>query len=205
MRAPFSTAVAIALGLVVLSGYFFQIDVLTNLRAALLEWAVVLAAIALLVGIANLFYVHWRKYMDGKPGSFYSAVLLVSLIITLGIVGWFGPTHPYSLWLFDTIQVPVESSLMAILSVLLVYAVARLLKWRRDLTSIIFILTVVFVLLSTAPIFGILNLPGLSDFRAWITQVPAVGGARGILLGVVLGIVATSLRILTGADRPYRG
>jgi hypothetical protein len=32
-----------------------------------------------------------------------------------------------------------------------------------------------------------------------------MAGARGILLGVALGTVATGLRILIGADRPYGG
>jgi hypothetical protein len=33
----------------------------------------------------------------------------------------------------------------------------------------------------------------------------ASGGARGILIGVALGTIATGLRILMGVDRPYGG
>jgi len=32
-----------------------------------------------------------------------------------------------------------------------------------------------------------------------------VAGARGILLGVSLGVIATGVRILIGSDRPYGG
>jgi hypothetical protein len=48
-------------------------------------------------------------------------------------------------------------------------------------------------------------LPLVGNLRTWIVQVPSVGGARGILLGVALGTIATGLRILMGSDRPYGG
>jgi hypothetical protein len=32
-----------------------------------------------------------------------------------------------------------------------------------------------------------------------------LGGARGILIGVSLGILTTGLRVLFGTDRPYGG
>jgi hypothetical protein len=134
----------------------------------------------------------------------HSVVLLVALFLTLGVAGWFGPTHGYSLWIFNNIQVPIESSLLAILAVLLAYALVRLLRRRMDRFSLVFVTTVVIVLLATAPLLGF-NLPILGDLRSWLAEVPAVGGARGILLGIALGIIATGVRILIGADRPYGG
>ncbi len=41
------------------------------------------------------------------------------------------------------------------------------------------------------------------DLRAWVLEVPGTAGARGILLGVALGAIATAFRILLGMDRPY--
>jgi hypothetical protein len=34
-------------------------------------------------------------------------------------------------------------------------------------------------------------------------NVPVVAGQRGILIGVTLGAIATSLRLLVGIDRPF--
>jgi hypothetical protein len=45
----------------------------------------------------------------------------------------------------------------------------------------------------------------LAELRSWIARVPAAAGARGLILGVALGIVATGLRVLAGVDRPYEG
>jgi hypothetical protein len=49
------------------------------------------------------------------------------------------------------------------------------------------------------------QVPALTTLQTWVTQVPAVAGARGILIGITLGILATGLRILIGSDRPYEG
>jgi hypothetical protein len=46
----------------------------------------------------------------------------------------------------------------------------------------------------------------LNDFlRPWFQHVLAMGGARGILLGVALGTLTTGLRVLFGVERPYGG
>ena len=207
INVPFSAAIAIFFGLIVLAGYFIEIPWLDNLHNMLLQWAVILAAIALLVGIANLSSVHWNKASSGQNGSFYSAILIISMLITLVVAGYMGPTAEWSLWLFNNIQVPVESSLLAILVVVLTYASMRLIRKRLNLFSIIFIGTGLLTLLGTAPLFGVVipGLHGAFGFRTLIAQIPAVAGARGILIGVALGTIATGLRILMGADRPYRG
>jgi hypothetical protein len=204
VRNPIYTAIAIGVGVVVLLGYFLRFDLLVNLRVILLEWATLLVAVALLVGVVNLFIVHLGKSAADQQNRINSITLLVSLTTTLLVVGWFGPTHSYSLWIFNYIQLPIEASLMAILSVVLIYAGVRLLRHKPNLLSIVFIATSVVILLMTGPLFGI-DIPGLAELRIWIGKVPAVAGARGILLGVSLGIVAAGLRILIGADRPYGG
>lgn len=207
MKAPVSTAIAIGVGLVVLLGYFIPIPLLTNLRGILVGWAVILAAVALFVGVANLFLVHWRKISHAPTGGVYSLVLIISLGATLVVGGLFGAASYWPVWIFKNIQMPVETSLIALLAVVLTYAAARLLRRRLNVFTIVFLATALIVLLGTAPIFGI-EVPflyGETGLRSLLTQIPAVAGARGILLGVALGAIATGLRVLMGVDRPYGG
>lgn len=204
MRNPVYSAVAIGVGIVALLGYFLQYDLLVNLRTVLLGWATILAAVALLVGVVNLFSVHWRKSLSDQPGRANSIVLIAAFVITLVIASLVGPTDPFALWIFNYVQIPIEGSLMGILTVVLIYAGMRLLRRKPNLLSIIFIGTAVVILLMTGPLFGI-DVPGLANLRTWIGEVPAVAGARGILIGVSLGVVAAGLRILMAADRPYGG
>ncbi|MEW6716885.1 MAG: hypothetical protein AB1345_05225 [Chloroflexota bacterium] len=206
MKAPISTAIAIAVGLVVLVGYFFPFPLLDGLlQVALLPWALILAAVALWIGVLNLLYVHWRKVRERQKGSIYSGVLVLALLLTTMIGVGLGLNNTWAGRLFTYVQIPIEMSLMAVLAVSLVYACVRLLYRRFNLFTVVFALTVFLVLLSSVPLpFG--ELPFLSDtLRPWIAEVLTVGGARGVLLGVALGTVATGLRILTGSDRPYGG
>jgi hypothetical protein len=205
--AVVSPVIVISFSLVVLLGYFVENPLLQALRGIFLQWAVILAGIALLVGIANLFVVHWRKAASGEKGSLYSIVTVFSLVITAGVVGWYQPTEPGGLWVFNYIQVPVEASLMAILAVVLIFTSIRMVRRRMNLFSIVFIATALVMILGAAPLLGV-EIPlihGPLGIRALIAQVPATAGARGLLIGVALGTIATGLRVLVGADRPYGG
>lgn len=201
-HAPISTAVAIAFGLLVLIS--FALPGLEGLRGSILGWAVLLAAVALLLGLANLFRVHFYKIRN-KDKALYSFVLLAAMLAAFTITLLQGRQGLIAEWLFNYIQVPLESSLMALLSITLTVAAARLLQQRNDFTSILFILTVFIVLLGTAPLFG-LEFPFFSQvLTPYVSRVLSEGGARGLLIGVGLGTLATGLRILIGADRPFGG
>ena len=204
-----STAIAIASGALVLAGYFFaqeeggQASLLTGIRLVLLNWAIILAGFAIFIGILNLFQVHYKKIQNKQKGSVYSLLLIISLVAMF----LFGLIRPGQMGVvFNTIQLPVEASLMALLAVTLTFASIRLLRHRLNLLSVIFLVTTLLMLLGTAPLPLLGDIPGLSDWvRPFIAQVIAVAGARGILLGVALGTLTTGLRIIFGADRPYGG
>lgn len=202
---PFTNAaIAIASGIFVLLGYFIP-GPFGGIQSVLVGWAIILAAFALLLGIFNLAMVHWKKIGAEGPGNVYSIVLLVSMVITIVAAGISGPTGSLTLWIFNYFQVPVEVGLLAILAIILLYAGARLLSHRPKWNTILFLVTVLLVLLGSVPLYFLGEVGLLSSIRNWLAQVPAVAGARGLLLGVALGTVATGLRILMGSDRPYGG
>ena len=47
---------------------------------------------------------------------------------------------------------------------------------------------------------GILSLPNISE---WIFDYPTAAGSRAIMIGIALGIIATSFRIILGIERPF--
>ena len=201
------TAIAIAFGMLILAGYFIALPILADLRVILLNLAVVLTGFAVLVGIANLLLVHIKKIRRKQNGATYSLILVAALITTL-VIGLL-PQQMRNIglpFIFNSIQLPVEASLMAMLAVTLTYASIRLLRRRLNLLSVIFLMTALLVLFGTASLPFLGEVPGLSGVvRPIITQIFAAAGARGILLGVALGTLTTGLRILFGADRPYGG
>jgi hypothetical protein len=199
----FNVVVAVASGLIVLVGYF--IPLLEGVRELFLQWAVILAAFSLLIGVVNLLSVHFKKMAKVKKDGVFSLVLWVAFFITIGVVALDGPDGSKSVFLFEFIQIPVESSLLALLSVTLAVASIRLLRRKASLFTYVFIGTALLVLLGIAPLYGIGEISILYQVRTWITSVLSVAGARGILLGVALGTVVTGIRVLMGVDRPYGG
>ncbi len=206
LKGLFSTAIAIATGLIVLVGYFVELPLLLNLRITILNWAIILAALALFIGLFNLLAVHADKVRSKKKGGFYSLILILAMLVTVALGLWLRPDHPMMALIFNAIQLPVEASLMAMLVVTLTYASIRLLRRRSNLISVIFLVTALLILLGSAPLPFIGSLPIVSDMiRPFIAQVLAAAGARGILIGVALGALTTGLRVLFGAERPYGG
>jgi hypothetical protein len=209
-NAPLSTAIAMGVGIIVLAGYF--IPGITDIRFILLRTGLVLAAVALLVGIINLLTVHFKKLGAESENSGYSLILVISLLVTL-VIGVIDMVQTYTVgrpnfqmtnWAFTNIQLPIETSLLGVTAVSLTYAAANILRKRMDLFSICFFFVILLVLLGSFSI-PVAPLPILQAIREWIVRVPALGGARGLLLGIALGTIATGIRILMGTDRPYGG
>jgi hypothetical protein len=216
-RTPISVAIAIGVGIIVLLGYFFgtnasgEITLLGILQSYFLRGAVVVAGVALLVGVSNLTAVHIKRIKQGE--SIYSLITVLALLLTL-LVGAYdlGMTYlqgesglRYTRWIFENIQLPIESSLMAIIAVSLTYAAIRLLSRRLNFMSVVFSVVVIILLVGAIPAIAASDLNILSSIRNWVMSVPVVGGTRGIVLGMAMGIIATGIRILLGTDRPYGG
>lgn len=199
-RAPISTLIAIFSGISVLLAYIFG---LTALRSSILEWVIVATAAALLIGVVNLATVHFNKIQEGEY-PLYSIVLIFSLVATFTITLFEGSQGDFAQWIIHYIQIPIETSLMAVMTVTLAYSILTLLYRRPTLNSIVFVIFTVLALIGAAPFLG-LHIPMLNNAINWFTRVLASAGARGILLGIALGTITTGLRILIGADRPFGG
>ena len=196
--------IAIAVGILVLLGYFLPQAAV--LQIVLLDWAIILAGTAALIGIFNLVSVHADKIRRRAKDSIYSAMLIMGLFVTfvLGVV--LKPQNPIMQSIvLNGIIIPIEATLMGLLAVSLLYAAVRLLRRRADLMSIVFIVTAALIILGSATLpFGDVPIVG-TLIRPWVSQIWALGGARGILIGVALGTLTTGLRVLFGMDRPYGG
>jgi hypothetical protein len=175
------------------------------------------------VGVLNLLSVHFKKIGDLAPGWFYSIFLILGLILSLGagfgppLLARFGiltptPENPVSSGtanlasqlVFRHLITTVGTAIAGLLVFVLVLAGYRLLRRRLSVALVSFAVVAVLALVALAPWPA-----GVPDEAAWrgmlrgFTSLLAVGGARGLLLGIALGVIATGLRILLAVDRPY--
>lgn len=205
LRRTLPAAIAIATGLFVLTAVFLANPFLDAIGTYFIDTAVVIAAFALFLGLFNVLRVHARKIRERRPGSLYSFVLIGAMLAVL-LIGLppipdkpSGPSQPIIHWIFQNIQAPIQASLSALLVFFVITAAYRLLRVRNGESAVMLIVTL--LVLAGQVTVGLV--PVLPAIREWILDVPAMAGVRGILLGVALGTLLTSIRLALGAERPY--
>lgn len=192
-------------GLIVLLSYIFPADVLVQLRAILISIAVSVAGMALLLGFFRLLNFHLRRMQQRKSG--YSALALIVALIVFVVLAaervlTLNAPQPAALpvtnLIFNAIIAPIQSSLGALLAIFLGAAAFRMAQRRRTWGTLWFLLSAIVVLLTQIPVS-----PDsvLLPVRQLIDAL-AMGGLRGLLLGVALGTLAVAFRVLLAIDRP---
>jgi hypothetical protein len=192
------TAIAIAVGLITLLDYFFEVPILDALGLAFRQWTIILTAFALLLGLVNLLQVHLRRIIRRDEASAGYSVVVVLTATLVSLAGlWYGlPSDPMT-WIFENMYVPLQGGFFALVAFFLATAAYRALR-ARNLETTLMLIAALVVFLGQTPILGI-----MADAREWVLNVPSTAGMRGILIGVALGTLATALRLLIGLDRPY--
>ena len=215
-----ATVIAVVTGLIVLFGYFAGEfgGPLQAARLALLSMVSLLAAWAVLAGAVNLLLVHTKKFLNQTPGWFYSLFVLLGFLLVIianalaPFLGWGqGAGNQANTWIFNNVVAVGSAALAGLVAFFLVFAAYKVLRTRRTPMTIIFVVATVLALIVLAPWPSFMPNPSLvngatlRDILGAIVHVPAVAGARGLLLGIALGAVATGIRVLMGLDRPYGG
>ena len=175
---------------------------LPELAGQLLAWGKFLAAIALLLGVFNLFAVHTGRFL--RSFNLYSGATVASMlaVFALAIADWLGLTANGLDQLFDWVWQPLEAALGSLLAFFFLFAGVRLWRRQRDIWGVLFLLSALLVLL------GMVALPaGIADairqIYSLLNELIIRSGMRAILLGVALGTLTLALRLIIGAERPY--
>jgi hypothetical protein len=183
----------------------------------------IIAVFAFFLGGGNLFRIHFTKIYRRRPQWGYSIVTLLGFLITLaaglfkihnpqGISG--SPTAEGSLLntIFVNVITPLSSTMYALLAFFVASASYRAFRAKNREATILLVAAFI-ILLGRTPLgvmltswisewFSIFKIPNLA---IWIMNVPNLAGQRSILIGVGLGVVAMSLRLILGMDRTYLG
>ncbi|NDJ35797.1 MAG: hypothetical protein GYB64_14145 [Chloroflexi bacterium] len=207
MKRILPTAIAIAVGIIVLMGYFFEGGTITALRVVLTGWAATLAGLAVLLGIINVLLVNARRLDQRAKGSLYNLLTIAAVAVTLVIgliegrlldgTALYRSSSATNL-LFNGVIVASQAALASLVMFALVFAAIRILDRTATRWTYLFVGAVVIGLIGWIPLLGVVN-----TAYEWLVAVPVTGGVRGILIGVALGTIVIGVRVLTGSERPY--
>lgn len=194
---------AVSFGLLTLVALLFNVG---GLSSVILGWVSFLAAIALILGVLNLLLVHLNRLV--KEQNLYSGVLVLGILGVFAAAVLDGLSGSNSVdTIFSWIQAPLEAALASLLAVFLLLAGVQLLKRQRTGWAVLFSLTAVVMLLGQALLTSRLLPAGLrqpvDQVVEFVQTVVVTAGLRGLLIGVALGTLLLSLRLLLGVERPY--
>ena len=174
-------------------------------------WLRLVYAFAYFLGLVSLLNLHWSKIRLRLPGWGYSLIVYLSFgIMTLFLIyndglGPFQPqakTGPFQ-WTFTYVHVAASATMFSMLAFFISSAAYRTFRARTPEAAILLV-SAVFVMLGRVPV-GAYFGEWIPDTMQWLMSVPNMAAKRGILLGVSLGAIATSLRIIFGIERSYLG
>jgi hypothetical protein len=197
-------SVCFLFGLFGLGQYYSPHPDVVSGYSTVLDWVQIAWAFMLIVGVLSVFQIHFRKISRREKFWGYSIITLSAILVMAG-AGFLGGTDRGSafVWMFDNMQVPMQSTVFSLLAFFVAAAAYRGLR-LRNLEAGILLTTALIIMLGRIPI-GSLISDHIPAGAEWILNVPSMSAKRGVLIGIGLGSITTALRVILGIERSYLG
>jgi hypothetical protein len=183
----------------------------------------IIASIAFVLGGGNLIKMFGTKVIKQQPGWGYAMVAIIGFVVTLifgfskmgspdGLKGNLLADDTYFIWVYNYIFKPCGATMFSLLAFFVASAAYR--AFRAKNTEANILLVTAFIILLGRTFIGTLAtmwLPEQLEFlqipniASWIMVVINQAGNRAIMIGISLGIISTSLKVILGIDRSYLG
>lgn len=189
-------------------------------RQEMTTWFRIMGGFAMFIGLYSLLHMHYTRIRRKTRGWAYSGFVFLGAfaMIVSGIVEEVieaGRLYPqpeaFSLfqWLYDYVQVPCAATIFSILAFFMASAAFRTFRARNASAAMLLVAAIV-VMFGRVPVSewvgGLLGhrgaFPKVADV---LMEYPNMAAKRGIMMGISLGMISQSLRILFGIERSYLG
>lgn len=177
----------------------------------------IFTAFSLVLGVGSIIRHHFikiRRKAEYWPFSYVALAALVGSAV-VGLFGGIDPARPGVLpttvgsfsfhiqTLYTNVMVPLAATMFALLAFFMASAAYRAFR-ARNLEATLLLVAAFILMLGAVPLGRMIAKP-LPGFAEWILTVPNTAAKRGILFGVGLGSIATSLKIILGIERGWLG
>ncbi len=209
LKRQLPLAITFVMGVAFALQYYIPHPVSEEAITKVSDWMKIISGFALVLGIASVFHVHAVKIRRQAPGWGYSGVLFAAIVVTMAVGFWSGGESKVDGgqtsfgWLYDYTMVPLQGTMFSILAFFIASAAYRAFRARSREASVLLAAAVV-VMMGRVPL-GQFLLPWTWDITQWLMNVLNSAVRRAILIGVSMGSVALSLKIILGKERSYLG
>jgi len=188
-------------------------------REEMTTWFRIIGGFALFLGAYSLLHMHVTRIRRKMPGWGYSVFVFLGAagMILVGLWnGGEGPLAPEPQdrmtafeWGYEYIQVPCSATIFSILAFFMASAAFRTFR-ARNLGAALLLTAAIIVMFGRVPISETVGTWfGCPQFFSKATDVlmeyPNLAAQRGVMLGISLGVISQSVRILFGIERSYLG
>jgi len=209
LRRQLPILITLITGLLFAGQYYVPHPASEQMLTSATKWMQIIGGFALILGVTSLFHQHAVKIKRQEAGWGYSFVLYLGLLGTItagllakgkesvdGVMTSFG-------WVYNFMMVPLQSTMFAILAFFIASAAYRSFRARSREAAVLLVAAVI-VMMGRVPL-GEYLIPVSGDLSSWILNVLNASVRRAILIGVSLGAVALSFKIIFGVERSYLG
>lgn len=220
--------VAFVAGILMWARYFVPTQESQTLQDEFVRWDRIIYGIAAFLGTLSLLHHHYSKIRLKRPGHGFSYITITAFIVMAGVgllplhVPGFAGTQTSSeglhMWMFNNMMVPLQATTFSLLAFFIASAAFRAFRARSPEATALLVAGCI-TMIGRVPVgewiaekaghFKVLgNTYSWLDFPAvesWLFNIPNAAAQRGILLGIILSMIAISVRIIFSIERTYMG
>lgn len=216
VRVLIPTIVTFVTGIVLIAAFFIPHEPFRTFDRDFSTWFDIVAAFAFILGGGNLLRMHGDRVYRRHKDRLFSLVTVVGFLVTLFVgvfkIRYSGP-HNWAAavdengtvfqFIYDSMFDPLSAAMFSLLAFFVASASFR--AFRAKTPEATLLLLAAFVILLGRTFIGSALGSWLPSLSAWIMTWPNAAGQRAIMIGIALGIISTSLKLILGIERSHLG
>ena len=205
LRRTLPLALTFLLGVAAAMQYHIPHPISEAALTQISEWLRIILGFAMILGIASLCQVHYAKIRARIAGWGYSLVVYLSMLATVAVGLWAGGREEGTGfgWIYTYTLLALQGTMFSILGFFVASAAFRAFRARSKEATVLLVAAVL-TMFGRVPL-GEYLIPAAGPLAGWLLNVLNLAARRGIIIGISLGGIATSIKIIFGIERSYLG
>ena len=205
LRRTLPLALTFLLGVAAAMQYYIPHPISEAALTQISEWLRIILGFAMILGIASLCQVHYAKIRARIAGWGYSLVVYLSMLATVAVGLWAGGREEGTGfgWIYTYTLLALQGTMFSILGFFVASAAFRAFRARSKEATVLLVAAVL-TMFGRVPL-GEYLIPAAGPLAGWLLNVLNLAARRGIIIGISLGGIATSIKIIFGIERSYLG